>query len=150
MERVKQNISNLVPYNDYYSMDDEQHPKGHVTPFKRCLCFSNACTSNLVHTLDMSSTDENNQKLSSLWPPYRIGQAVMFSSCRLLWSPYGIWHTFIFLPCGFFFLLLSFFLPRVLYLFFTIFLSLHYTSYSNYCIGLSMIVYVLYSHSLLY
>ena len=36
-----------------------------------------------------------------------LGFSVTSSSC--LWSPYGIGQTIIFLPCGFFFFLLSFF-----------------------------------------
>jgi len=36
--------------------------------------------------------------------------AFCLSRFQLLWSPYHIGHTIIFLPCGFFFFLLSFFL----------------------------------------
>ena len=49
---------------------------------------------------------------NSLWPPYKIGQAIIFLPYGLflfsLWPPYVTGHAIIFLSC--FFLLLSFFL----------------------------------------
>ena len=45
------------------------------------------------------------------WPPCVADADITFSSCRLLWPPYGIGQTIIFLPCGIF-LLLSFFLAE--------------------------------------
>ena len=39
-----------------------------------------------------------------LWPPYGIGQAIIFSSCGFLWSPYGIGQIIIFSSCRLFYL----------------------------------------------
>ena len=51
-----------------------------------------------------NETTDDAAELTMFW---RVSPVV-----ALLWLPYGIGQTIIFLPCGFFFLLLSFF-PRL-------------------------------------
>jgi len=43
--------------------------------------------------------------VQSLWPPYEIGQAIIFLPCGFLWPPFVAGADIILLPCDLFLLL---------------------------------------------